>query len=108
MEIELEVGIIENMKKKNKKYIEDYKYRRSKEKKRENSEDFDSCYTKSFYSRNYMNKKNQNDFRKSLSKSSDSSSETLKIEPEKSLLSDSRSSENFQNIKSSKNNYKLK
>ena len=94
--------------KKNKKYRDDYKYRRSKEKRRENSEDFDSCYTKSFDSRNYRKKKNENDFRKSLSKSSDSSSETLKIEPEKSLLSDSRSSENFQNIKSSKNNYKLK
>ena len=94
--------------KKNKKYRDDYKYRRSKEKRRKNSEDLDSCYTKSYDSRNYRKKKNENDYRKSLSKSSDSSSETLKIEPEKSLLSDSRSSEDFQNIKSSKINYKFK
>ena len=93
-----------------KSYKEDYKYRRSREKRREYNDEIDSCYTKSYDSRKGRKKKNEDEYRKSLNENSDSSSETLKIEPDqKSLFSDSKSSdEDFGNIKSTKYNYKIK
>ena len=93
-----------------KSYKEDYKYRRSREKRREYNDEIDSCYTKSNDSRKDTKKKVEDEYRKSLNENSDSSSETLKIEPDqKSLFSDSKSSdEDFGNIKSTKYNYKIK
>ena len=93
-----------------KSYKEDYKYRRSREKRREYNDEIDSCYTKSYGSKKDRKKKVEDEYRKSLNENSDSSSETLKIEPDqKSLFSDSKSSEeDFGNIKSTKYNYKIK
>ena len=93
-----------------KSYKEDYKYRRSREKRREYNDEIDSCYTKSYDSRKGRKKKNEDEYRKSLNENSDSSSETLKIEPDqKSLFSDSKSSdEDYGNIKSTKYNFKTK
>ena len=93
-----------------KSYKEDYKYRRSREKRREYNDEIDSCYTKSYDSKKDRKKKVEDEYRKSLNENSDSSSETLKIEPDqKSLFSDSKSSEeDFGNIKSTKYNYKIK
>ena len=99
--------------KKDKCYKEDYKYKRSRESREkgiEYSEDIDSCYTKSYDSRKDRKKKVEDEYKKSINENSDSSSETLKIEPDqKSLFSDSKSSdEDFGNIKSTKYNYKIK
>ena len=93
-----------------KSYKEDYKYRRSREKRREYNDEIDSCYTKSYDSRKGRKKKNEDEYRNSLNENSDSSSETLKIEPDqKSLFSDSKSSdEDYGNIKSTKYNFKTK
>lgn len=88
------------------RYKEDYKYRRSKERRRNYSDDNASYYSnKSYESRNHRKNRNEKENNKQLNENSDSSSETLKIE-QKSLLSDSISSEIIQNDKKYKYNKK--
>ena len=75
------------------RYNEDYKYKRSKERRRDYTDDNVSYYSnRSYKSRNHRKSKYENLPNKDLSLHSESSSETLKIE-QKSLLSDSISSE---------------